>query len=181
MKPEALAGVVLFALVATGALAQSDTVPDNPAIDMQQFLRISGEAAAARTSRRVTEADFIRMSSEPGTLVLDARSRQGFDQLHIKGAINLSFPDIAVKSLNDLIPDKNTRILIYCNNNFSGAEEPFPTKLPAAALNLSTYVALYSYGYRNVYELAPQIDLKQSKLAFESFKTVREQARTTKP
>ena len=83
--------------------------------------------------------------------------------------------------MNDLIPDKNTRILIYCNNNFSGAEEAFPTKLPAASLNLSTYVALYSYGYRNVYELAPQIDLEQSKLAFESFKTVRERARTTKP
>jgi phage shock protein E len=168
MRHTTLACVVLLTLVATSALAQSDTVPDNPAIDMQQFLRISGEAAAARASRRITEADFIRMSREPGTLVLDARSRQRFDQLHIKGAINLSFPDIAVKSLHDLIPDKNTRILIYCNNNFRGAEEPFPTKLPAAALNLSTYVALHSYGYRNVYELAPQIDVKQSKLAFES-------------
>lgn len=82
--------------------------------------------------------------------------------------MNLSFPDIAVDSLHAAIPDKSARILIYCNNNFRGAEKPFPTKIPVASLNLSTYVALYSYGYRNVYELAPLIDIKTSKLQFES-------------
>jgi hypothetical protein len=35
-------------------------------------------------------------------------------------------------------------------------------------LNLSTYIALYSYGYRNVYELAPLIDIRSSRLEFES-------------
>ncbi len=108
------------------------------------------------------------MSREPKTVVLDARSRERFDELHVKGAMNLSFPDIAVDSLRAAIPDKSTRILIYCNNNFSGASSAFPTKLPAASLNLSTYVALYSYGYRNVYELAPLVDIKASKLQFES-------------
>lgn len=108
------------------------------------------------------------MSRERGTLILDARSRQRFDELHIKGAINLSFPDIAVESLKATLPDKSTRILIYCNNNFRGAEGPFPTKLPAASLNLSTYIALYSYGYTNVYELAPLIDTQSSRLEFES-------------
>ena len=111
-------------------------------------------------SRRLSEEDFIRMSSEPGTLILDARSRQKYDELHIKGAINLSFPDITVESLGRMIPDKNTTILIYCNNNFRGAEGPFPTKMPTASLNLSTYIALYTYGYRNVYELGPLIDMK---------------------
>jgi phage shock protein E len=41
-------------------------------------------------------------------------------------------------------------------------------KIARASLNLSTYIALYSYGYRNVYELAPLIDLKASKLPFVS-------------
>ena len=67
-----------------------------------------------------------------------------------------------------MIPDKNTRILIYCNNNFRNAERPFPTKLPSASLNLSTYIALYNYGYRNIYELADTLDLRASKLGFES-------------
>jgi len=140
----------------------------NPAIDMSGFLRVSMEAAQYRESHRVSEADFLRMSKEPGTIVLDARSDEKYRLLHVRGAINLSFPDITVDSLKQTIPDKTTRILIYCNNNFSGAEKPFPTKLPSASLNLSTYIALYNYGYKNVYELGPLIDLKASKLPFES-------------
>ena len=140
----------------------------NPAIDMAGFLRVSGEAANHRESRRVTEGEFLEMSGETGTIVLDARSKQKFDELHVAGAINLSFPDIAVETLAQTIPEKNTRILIYCNNNFRNAERSFPTKLPTASLNLSTYIALYNYGYRNLYELGPQLDPAKSVLTFES-------------
>lgn len=68
----------------------------------------------------------MRLSREPGTVVLDARSREKFSELHVKGAINLSFPDIAVETLAATIPDRDTRILIYCNNNFENAPGPFP-------------------------------------------------------
>ena len=108
------------------------------------------------------------MSREPGTIVLDARSRERYDELHIRGALHLSFPDIAVERLARLIPDKGTRILIYCNNNFLFSEGPFPRKLASASLNLSTFIPLYTYGYRNVYELGPLIDPKNSRLEFES-------------
>ena len=144
------------------ALAQ-----DNPAIDMPGYLRVASEAAAHRATRRVSEAEFIRMSREPGTVVLDARSREKYDELHVKGAVNLSFPDITIESLQRVLPDKDARILIYCNNNFANAEGPFPAKLASASLNLSTYIALYNYGYRNVYELEPLIDLAASRLEFE--------------
>ena len=156
--------ILLLALLigtAQGALA-------NPAIDMKGYLEVSREAAAHRQPRLVSEDDFIRMSREPGTLVVDARSREKFDELHVKGAVSLPFPDIAVESLKATIPDKRTRILIYCNNNFANAEGPFPAKIARASLNLSTYIALYSYGYRNVYELGPLVDLKASKLEFAS-------------
>jgi hypothetical protein len=131
-------------------------------------LRISDEAARHRQTHRVSEAEFIRMSRQPGTVILDARSREKYEELHVKGAINLSFPDISYESLAQTLPDRKTRILIYCNNNFANAEGPFPAKIARASLNLSTYIALYSYGYRNVYELAPLIDLKASKLEFAS-------------
>jgi hypothetical protein len=65
---------------------------DNPAIDMPGFLRSAAEAAQHRASRRVTEEEFLRLSREPGTIVLDARSREKYDELHVAGAINLSFP-----------------------------------------------------------------------------------------
>jgi len=141
--------------------------PANPLIDMNSYLRVSQEAAAFRVKHRLTEADFIRMSREPGTVILDARSWEKFEMLHVKGAINLSFPDIAVESLAKTIPDKGTRILIYCNNNFRNAPKPFPTKLGSASLNLSTFIALYNYGYRNVYELGPTLDIHESRLEFE--------------
>ena len=165
--------LVFSLLLASGAAGAADAPNGkpslaNPAIDMPGFLRISAEAAEHRESHRVSEADFLRMSQEPGTIVLDARSAEKFHLLHVKGAINLSFPDMAVDTLARTLPDKNARILIYCNNNFANAPGPFPTKLPTASLNLSTYVALYTYGYRNVYELAPQIDLRKSILGFES-------------
>ena len=170
MNRLALTLVITAAVPFAGSTADRKVPTPNPAIDMEGYLKVSREAATHRESRRLSEDEFLRMSREPGTIVLDARSKEKYDLLHIKGAINLSFPDIAVDSLKKTLPDKSARILIYCNNNFKNAEEPFPTKRPTASLNLSTYIALYSYGYRNIYELGPQIDPKDSKLPFESSK-----------
>ena len=153
--------VLVFLLLAAG---NSPIV--NPEIDMPGYLRVSADAALHRESRRLSEEEFLRWSTAPGTVVLDARSREKYEELHIEGAINLPFPDIAVKSLAEVLPDRNTRILIYCNNNFANAEGAFPAKIARASLNLSTYIALYSYGYRNVYELGPLVELRQSKLEF---------------
>ncbi len=166
-----IAGVVGVLITLAGIAADTPSqvpAPPNPNIDMNGHLRAANEAAEHRKTHRVSEADFIKMSQQTGTIILDARSKAKYDMLHVRGAINLSFPDITVESLKETIPDKNTRILIYCNNNFKNAEAPFPTKAPAAALNISTFITLYQYGYRNVYELAPQVDPKQSKLVFES-------------
>jgi len=139
----------------------------NPSIDMPGYLAVAKEAAIYRESHRVSEEEFIRMSGEPDTIILDARSSEKFAELHIRGAINLSFPDIAIESLRQTIPSRNTRILIYCNNNFLGNRSAFASKIARASLNLSTFIALYSYGYRNVYELAPLIDIKATKLEFD--------------
>ena len=144
--------------------AEVPAAPANPRIDAEAFLAIAQEALQYRATRRLSELDFLRMSAEPDTIVLDARSAEKFRELHISGARNLSFPDITEVSLAQLIPGKKTRILIYCNNNFANAERAFPSKLPSASLNLSTFVALYNYGYRNIYELGPFIDAGKTKL-----------------
>jgi hypothetical protein len=147
-----------------GAYANPTAPIVNPAIDMEGYLRTAQAAALHRASHRVTEAQFIEMSQETGTLILDARSAAKYAELHVEGAINLSFPDITVESLKKTLPDKSARILIYCNNNFQNAAAAFPSKLPTASLNLSTYIALYNYGYRNVYELGPLLDRNTTKL-----------------
>jgi phage shock protein E len=167
MRRRALMLALLLAACAVPAAAEQRPKIVNPSIDMAGYLGVAREAALHREPRRLSEAEFIKMCKEPGTVILDARSRERFDELHIKGAVNLSFPDIAIESLERLLPDKDGRILIYCNNNFEGAEGPFPRKLVTASLNLSTYVALYDYGYKNVYELGPQIEIGKSRIEFE--------------
>jgi hypothetical protein len=170
MKRLLLLTLMIFFVLAIARAQQTAGIP-NPSIDMQGYLRVSAEAAKHRETRRLTEEEFIRMSREPGTVILDARSREKYDELHVKDAINLSFPDITVESLKRALLDPNTRILIYCNNNFVGEQKAFPTKIAVASLNLSTYIALYSYGYRNVYELGPLLDVKTAKLELVSSST----------
>jgi len=140
--------------------------PANPAIDSAQYVRMVNQAAVHREARRVSEDEFIRLARLPGTVVLDARSRGKYEALHVRGAVNLSFPDLTVDSLARLAPDTATLILIYCNNNFANAPDAMPTKVPAAALNLATYTALYTYGYRNVYELGPYLDVNTTRIPF---------------
>lgn len=130
----------------------------NPAIDMRGFLQVANEAANYRERRRVTEEQFLEMSKEKGTIVLDTRSAAMFKLLHIEGAVHLNFSDITKDGLNKAIPDPNTRILIYCNNNFENRPVAFVYKTAPAALNIPTFITLYEYGYRNVYELGPLID-----------------------
>ena len=159
------AGAVLILVSASLVVSAQKTAEiPNPSIDMKGYLRIAAEAAEHREKRRLSENDFIRISNQPNVIILDARSKQKFEELHIKGAVNLSFPDITVESLATVLPDKKATILIYCNNNFENAEDAFPRKMASASLNLSTYISLYTYGYRNVYELGPLLDVKTTKL-----------------
>ena len=141
---------------------------DNPAIDMHGYLQDASHAATVRERKRLTEEEFLRMAQRPGAVILDARSAAKYCELHVRGAVNLSFPDFTAGALARVIPDKSSPVLIYCNNNFENAEGPFPTKAAKASLNLSTYIALYTYGYDNVYELGPLVDIHASKLEFDS-------------
>lgn len=170
MRKRILFVTVVIAAFAVVASAQRASGLYNPSIDMEGFLKVSKAAAEHRSSRRLTEEQFIAASREPGVVILDARSSEKFNELHIAGAVNLSFPDITVESLAKTLPDKTTKILIYCNNNFQNEPSAFPAKVAPASLNLSTYISLYTYGYRNIYELGPLLDRKTTKLTLVSSK-----------
>ena len=160
--------IALLCLVfSSGPGAQTARAPVNEQIDYRAFQKNVIEVSGLRESRRVSEADFIRMAREPGTVILDARSERLFRMRHVEGAVNLSFPEFTQATLARIVPARQTRILIYCNNNFTGAPESLPLKSAASALNLSTFVSLHAYGYRNVYELGPVVDVARSKLTFE--------------
>ncbi|BCU76476.1 rhodanese-like domain-containing protein [Luteolibacter sp. LG18] len=139
----------------------------NPKIDYPGFVKAAESLETVRAANRISEDDFLRMMAEPKTVVLDARSQAKFDEMHVKGAIHLDLTDFNAPALEKLIPDKTTRILIYCNNNFQGAERSFPSKAVQVALNVQTFINLHTYGYKNVKELAPLIEISKVKLPME--------------
>src|SRR5690606_22073110 len=88
MKIFMLTGLLMLTVFA-GASYEQTEIP-NRAIDMDGFLKTSRNAADHRSTRRLTEDQFIAMSKKPGVVILDARSKAKYDELHVKGAVNLS-------------------------------------------------------------------------------------------
>lgn len=138
----------------------------NPLVDTAGFRDSVAEADRLRAERRVGEAAFLALAT-PESVILDCRSRESFARLHVRGAVNLPFPDITANELDRLIPSPDTRVLIYCNNNFAAAPTAFPEKVARAALNHHAFATLVAYGYRNVFELAPLVDVASTEIPLE--------------
>ncbi|MBI1248364.1 rhodanese-like domain-containing protein [bacterium] len=139
---------------------------ENPQIDYPGFVRQVQQVAEHREKRRISEDEFLKMIKDPDTVLMDARSKSMYELLHVEGAVSMPLPDITEEELTKRIPNKETRIVIYCNNNFKNAPVAFAPKAPMASLNLNTYNQLYSYGYRNIYELKPLLDRKTTRIPF---------------
>ncbi len=135
-------------------------------VDFESFLEISEEVLEYRQFRLIPLDQFLDFSEESGTIILDTRSEAAYNQKHLKGAVHLNFSDFTEKKLSKLIPDKTTKILIYCNNNIGGDTLNFPTKILPMALNIPTFINLYGYGYKNVYELASLVPIQDKRLEF---------------
>lgn len=138
----------------------------NPLVDTAGFRDGVTEADRLRAERRVGEAAFLALAT-PESVILDCRSRESFARLHVRGAVNLPFPDITADELARLIPSPDTRVLLYCNNNFAAAPAAFPEKVARAALNHHSFATLVAYGYRNVFELAPLVDVASTGIPLE--------------
>ena len=164
--------ILIVFLCLTSLLLAKDPIP-NERIDYPTFMQIAQKSGPVREKRRVTEEEFMAMAAEPGTVVLDARSADKYALRHIRGAVSLPFTDFTAESLARVIREKNSRVLIYCNNNFRGSPVALAAKMAPASLNISTYIALATYGYTNVYELGPLLDVKTTKLTFEGTEVAR--------
>ncbi len=153
-------------LISATAIAQEKPPNSSAQINYSGFRDLTREVERYRADRLVSLADFQRMAAEPNTIVLDARSADAFAQGHINRAINLPFTDFTDQSLFAALRDPNVRILIYCNNNFSNNARPVILKRVELALNIQTFINLYGYGYRNVYELGDVVDFNDPAVAW---------------
>lgn len=184
--------VGLLCLLTYPMISQAESDYPSAKVSYADFKTLVDTVEAHRAERLVGLDRFLEMSKEPNTIILDTRSAERFERIHVAGARHLNFADFNQGSLAELIPDPNTRILIYCNNNFEGNPIDFTTKvaLPPSlesstgasgsgtemlgeerpvmmALNVPTYINLYGYGYQNVYELDELVDISDSRIQFE--------------
>jgi hypothetical protein len=167
---------ILTLFFSSSALAQKKTLPPSK-VNYAAFLDLAKEVQPHRNKRVVHLKKWIKMSKDPGTIILDTRSKKMYDAKHIKGAIHLNFADFNMKSLYRIAPNKKTRILIYCNNNIDNNPIHFASKVyvpttpnetkRTLALNVPTFINLYGYGYKNVYELADLVSSFDRRIEFE--------------
>ncbi len=141
----------------------------NEQVDFPGFLRLSSGLEETRKEHLVSVEEFLEMSKEQDTIILDTRSKAAFEKIHIKGAVHLNFSDFTEEKLAKVIPNLDTRILIYCNNNFTGEKGELrvvalASKGPALALNIPTFINLHGYGYKNVFELGELESLRGARI-----------------
>jgi hypothetical protein len=162
--------IAVAALTAVPVVAQ--TVGGSPLIDYDGYIALTAEVAPIRRARLVSLAEFNARAAKSDVLLLDARSAQAFAEGHIEGAVNLPLPDFTAEALAEIIGDKaNREILIYCNNNFTNNRRPIVTKSVQLALNIQTFINLYGYGYRNVFELGEAVDMDAPEVRWVSATT----------
>lgn len=172
-------------LVAVQTSAQVKNYP--PAnVSFDDFKGLVAKVETHRASRLVDLDTFLKMSKRPGVIILDTRSAFRHKRIHVEGAKHLSFTDFTQDNLRKVIPSFDTTVLIYCNNNFAGNQTDFATKIALPqprdslsvqfaaqekpimmALNIPTYINLYGYGYRNVYELDELVNVNDPRIKFE--------------
>lgn len=135
-------------------------------VDFAGFLRDSADVARFREQRLVDLDTFLRMARDDNTIILDTRSQAAFNKQHLQGAVHLNFSDFTAEKLGQVIPNKTTRVLIYCNNNLAGDEVNFAMKKITLALNIPTFINLHGYGYENLYELSSLVPIDDASLKF---------------
>ncbi|MBT8391117.1 MAG: rhodanese-like domain-containing protein [Ignavibacteriaceae bacterium] len=180
----AASAMLLFGSV---VIAQENSYP-KAKVSFDDFKNLVAEVETHREKRLIDLDTFLKMSKEPGVIILDTRSTFRYKRIRVNGAKHLSFTDFTQNNLAEVIPSFETIILIYCNNNFDGNQTDFASKvaLPITrsgsiitaqfnsqekplmmALNIPTYINLYGYGYQNVYELNELVNVNDPRINFE--------------
>ena len=150
-------------------------------VSYSDYEKLVNEVKFLRANNLISFDQLLELKKDTNTLILDTRSKDKYEAKHISGAINLPFTEFTQGNLKRIIPDINTRIIIYCNNNFKGDQILFASKTfdPEVAgkktmiasqdtimlaLNIPTYINLYGYGYRNILELNELVNINDPRL-----------------
>lgn len=131
----------LFFILFIGLMSSNANAQTPSKVNFDDYEKLTQEVNLYRKKRLIDWKTFNLYSKESNTVILDTRSKEMYDRKHLKGAIHLNFSDFTQDNLARLIPDPNTRILIYCNNNFDDDPINFTTKsyIPPKKLQLQVF------------------------------------------
>ena len=96
-----------------------------------------GNSAEDRGYTMIDQEEAKRMMDTQTVVILDVREQYEFDEGHIAGAVLLPSTNINEETAAEVIPDKDSVVLVYCRTGMRS--------LFAAA-------TLAGLGYTNVYE-----------------------------
>lgn len=168
---------IIFSLLA--CIKLNAQTKENPLVNIDTYEELVKIVKNYRKNRLVPLSEFKKMSLDTNTIILDTRSSEMYAAKHIKGALHLNFSDFTMETLSRVVPNKNTKILIYCNNNIADDKVNFASKtfintssfLPkkdiTLALNIPTFINLYGYDYKNIFELSDLISVFNKDIEFE--------------
>lgn len=98
-----------------------------------------GKEKADSTYQQISQQQAHEMMQQEGVVVLDVRQQQEYDTGHIPGAVLLPVGSINDESAAEVIPTKDTVVLVYCR---SGNR----SKVASAALAELGYTGIYEFG-----------------------------------
>lgn len=104
------------------------------------------DASDARDEVSTATFDNVNIWLKEGSVILiDLRSVDDYLQWHIKGAINIPATELTEEYLSGIIPYRDSRVVMYCDNNFRMSRK--------VAITTMAYPVFKQLGYKNVYVL----------------------------
>ena len=144
--------LILLLLIPSGASAVPP-VPQGTYKDYARHHRDALALAEIHKERLITPQQLLDMMQDPNTVLIDVRDIERYAKSHIKGAKNYSPFIFSDKEFQELVPDKETKIILYCDNGLSYIAGPPKKNMRAISLTSLAFPYLYTLGYHNLYEL----------------------------
>jgi len=101
MNAKILAAFAMI-LFSTSVIAQDNSYP-KAKVSFDDFKNLVSEVEPHREKRLVDLDTFLKMSNQPGVIILDSRSTFRYERIHVKGAKHLSFTDFTQNNLAEVI------------------------------------------------------------------------------
>lgn len=132
-------GILFFSFTLMSHAQNSETKKEIPS---EKFY-----SSALKDKERIATFDEVaKWLKEGSAVLLDLRSEREFKRSHIKNAVNLPATELTDEALSHVLPTKNTRAVIYCENTLRGEIRQIP-------LTRLAYPTIKQLGYDNVFVL----------------------------